>query len=361
MNGQVSTIAKLLENIAISAWIIDDGQNIVYMNPAMQNLFGDLSGKKTSIVYMSSNLNENPPDMETSGLSEVIITEVPFRRLRSEAELDGGRFFVEYFEDISEQKLLQNNMALELAKMKAEIETAKTIQNRILPIDNTYWNTIAFSSLSIPAGDLGGDFFDLIKVNDDEYIVYIADVSGHGIHTALLAVFMRERVKANTEAAFTGTGELLKRLVRDFNALGIDGMMYITMALCKYSKSKRELSVSNAGHNCFPLIVRDNSRIETVPTRGLPICVIAEDADYDEETVSLNPGDRLILYTDGVVDEVDSSKGRAFGHEGVRESAEKYHDYNGGYLVRKIMEESDRYSLISAKDDRSILVADILA
>ena len=213
----------------------------------------------------------------------------------------------------------------------------------------------------IPADDLGGDFYDLIRLSEDEYLIYIADVAGHGIQASLLTVFMRERVRANAEIALEGPGKLLSKLTRDYCSLELDYSMYITMAFCKYNKPKRELSISNAGHNCFPLIIRDNGRIETIPTRGMPVSVIADGAEYEEDVVVMRPGDRLILFTDGVVEEVDSATGKPLGPEGVRELAGKYQEYDGSYLARKVMETSNRYALISAKDDRSIVIVDILS
>jgi sigma-B regulation protein RsbU (phosphoserine phosphatase) len=343
--------------------MIDGNQNIVFMNRLMQEIFGDLSGEKVSIIYECGSFEIiNAPENDAGGSMEVIVTDVPFRRLSSDVDFGvEGKYCVEIFEDISEQKSIHTNMKRALAKIQTETKMAQTIQKGILPVDDTYWNTIAYSSLYIPADDLGGDFYDLLKLNDDEFLFYIADVSGHGIQASLMTIFMRERVRTNTEAALAGTGELLTKLVQDFNALDTDGMMYVTMALCKYTKSRRELSISNAGHNCYPLIVRDNGRSEIVPIRGMPICVIAGDLDYDEEIVSMNPGDRLILFTDGIVEEIDSATGRALGPEGVRELAERYHEYSGGYLTRTIMNESAKYTLLNAKDDRSIVVADLLS
>ena len=358
MNDRTGAIIKLLENYTISAWIIDASQTIVYMNRLMQDLFGNLEGEKTSIIYE----NNEPKAPADRSPTEVIIADVPFRRTGSVIDFGAdGKFEVEFFEDISEQKLVHTNMTQALAKINVETKMAKNIQNSILPIDDTYWDTIAYSSLYVPAGDLSGDFYDLLKLNDDEYLLYIADVSGHGIQASLLTIFMRERVRTHTEAALMGTGALLTKLVKDFVTLDVDRSLYITMAICKYSKSRRELTISNAGHNCSPLIIRDNGRAETIPIRGVPVCVIADGLDYEEEVVSMNPGDRLILFTDGIVEEVDSLKGRAFGPEGVRALAEKYHEYSGDYLVRAIIDESARYALINAKDDRSIVVADILS
>ena len=363
MSDQTSAVIKLLEKYTISAWVVDEDENIVYMNPHMQDLFGNLAGEKTSIIYESSSFEIlSSPEENVEGPSEVMISDVPFKRTGSFVDFgDEGKFSVEFFDDISEQKHDHANMTHALAKLNAETRMAKTIQNSILPIDDIYWNTIAFSSLYMPADDLGGDFYDVLKLSEDEYLIYIADVSGHGIQASLLTVFMRERVRTNVSAAISGTGELLGKLVQDFNALEIDGMMYVTMALCKYTKSRRELSISNAGHNCSPLIIRDNGRTETIPIRGMPVCAIAGDVDYEEEIVGMKPGDRLILFTDGIVEEIDSATGQSFGPEGVRKLAEKHHAYNGGYLARTIMDESARYVLISAKDDRTIVIADILS
>ena len=363
MTKQTEPITRLLENTPAAAWIVDSDKKIVYMNSHMKDIFGDLVGQNTSIIYDSSGCEEADQQSDNAaGLSEVIISDVPFQRMSSSVDFgEEGLFLVEYFEDISEQKQTSLNMKKTLARISAETKIAKTIQNSILPLNDTYWNTIAFNSLYIPAGDLGGDFYDLIKLSDDEYLIYIADVAGHGIQASLLTVFMRERVRTNTEAALAGTGELLSKLVDDYCALDLDYSMYVTMALCKYTKSRRELSISNAGHNCSPLIIRDNGHIETIPIRGMPVCVIAGGAEYEEETVVMKPGDRLILFTDGIVEEVDSATGKPLGPEGVRELAEKYHEYDGSYLTRKVIDKSNRFALIGAKDDRSIVVADILS
>ena len=363
MKTPIEAIIKLVENITISAWIIDDDQNVVFMNDCMKDMFGDLSGKKTSVIYdYASYESADGKEDEAEGIKEVIIADVPFRRFNATADLDeDGKFTLEMFEDISEQKMNYTNMKRALAKIYRETKMAKTIQNSILPIDDIYWNTIAFNSLYTPADDLGGDFYDLLKLSEDEYLIYIADVSGHGIQASLLTVFMRERVRTNTEAALAGTGQLLSKLVHDFSSQGIDDSMYITMALCKYTKSKRELSISNAGHNCFPLIIRNNGRTETIPIRGMPVCILADGIDYEEEIVGMNPGDRLILYTDGIVEETDSATGHSLGSEGVRALAEKHHEHSGDYLAKTIMDKSARFALLNAKDDRSIVVADILS
>jgi len=186
-------------------------------------------------------------------------------------------------------------------------------------------------------------------------------VSGHGIQASLLTVYMQERVRANSMFATEGLDILLARLVTDFCALELSGSIYLTIVFCKYNRKTRELSIANAGHNCAPLILRDNGRSETVPIKGMPISVIADKEVYAEEIVSLHPGDRILLFTDGVVEEVDPTKKKAYGQEGVRETAERNRNFDGNFLAHAIIEESARFSPLKAKDDRTILVADILA
>jgi len=371
MKALNDAVTKFVENISISAWVIDEEHTIVYMNSLMRDLFGDLSGHNASVIYGGNEGGKEEARSqgrriraleERDGIAEVLIADVPFRRMSTMADLgDDGKYTLELFEDISEQKLVHTNMTRALAKINTETRTAKNIQHSILPIDDTYWDTIALSSLYKPAEELSGDFYDLLRLNDDEYLIYIADVMGHGIQTALVTVYMRERVRANIDVALKGTDELLATLVHDFNSIEIDGMMYVTMALCKYSKAKRELSISNAGHGCSPLIVRNNGRSEIIPIRGMPICTLAEDMVYEEELISINPGDRLILYTDGIIEETDSVTGQSLGAEGVRELAETHHMYSGSYLAKTIMDKSGSYALISPKDDRTIIIADILS
>ena len=276
-----------------------------------------------------------------------------------QGDFTGDKFSIICGESCFSQKGLSGEVCSNsLSRIKKETKIAKSIQNKLLPKDDTHWNTITFNSLYLPVDDLGGDFYDLLKLSDDEFIIYIADVSGHGIHSAMLMVFMRERVRTNIDAAAEGTAELLLKTVQDFCALGFDNTMYVTMALCKYTKSRHELSFSNAGHNCFPFIMRNKGGIDTIYARGVPICNIAAGTKYETETVEIKPGDRLVLFTDGIV-ETENINGRPFGQEGLKEFAGKYYRDDGSCLARKIMDESDRY-LCGAKDDRSIIIADIL-
>jgi sigma-B regulation protein RsbU (phosphoserine phosphatase) len=336
---------------------------IAFMNHEMRSLFGNHEGKAASIIYDAGIADPNYMPEKAEGAFEIIlIADMPFRVVGTEVDFaEEGRYRVEFFEDVAEQKALRDSMLETLKKIHRETQIAKNIQNKILPEDKIYDETVAVNSYYQPADDLGGDIFDIVHISEDEYLLYIADVSGHGIQAALLTVFIRERVRANLRIAKEGPARLLGKLVKDFNSLEMDATLYVTMALCQYDRRRHELSIANAGHGCYPIIIRGNGHVETVPIKGLPVCAIAEEDSYEEEILGMHPGDRLILYTDGIVEEFDVSRGGTFGPEGVRAIAEKCKAYDGHYVAHAIAEEAAKYGLMSAKDDRTIVVADILA
>ena len=363
MSDKINTISLLLEEFPISAWILDESGKIVYMNNEMRSLFGDLEGNAASIIIeLDTGDKITNSNKENESFRIISIADTPFRSIGTEITLqDEGKLRVEFFEDIAEDKIMRDSMQETLKKIRRETLIAKSIQNKIIPENKIFDETIAINSFYQPADDLGGDFFDILRINEDQYVVYIADVSGHGIQAALLTIYLRERVRANIEAAKEGPASLLGKITTDFNSLEVDATLYVTMAICKYDKKQHELSIANAGHGCYPLVLRSNGRIETVPIKGLPVCAIADEDSYEDEIIGMQPGDRLILYTDGIIEEYDISKGGTFGPEGVRAVAEKCKDYDGRYAAHAIAEEAAKYGLLNAKDDRTIVVADILA
>jgi sigma-B regulation protein RsbU (phosphoserine phosphatase) len=360
MAAKIDAISILLEEFPISSWILSESGAILYMNREMRLLFGEHVGKPSSIIYDAKAAGDTGNAGEP--FRTILIADMPFRTIGTDVDLaEEGRFRVDFFEDVAEQKQEHDSMQKTLRKIHRETQIAKSIQNRILPADGIYFETVAVNSFYQPADDLGGDFFDIVRISEDEFLLYIADVAGHGIQAAMLTVYMRERVRANAEKGKEGPAALLGKLVSDFNALETDATLYVTMALCLYDRRQHELSIANAGHGCYPIIIRGNGRMETVPIQGLPVCAIADENSYEDEIVGMHPGDRLILFTDGIVEEYDVSKGGTFGPEGVRVMAEKCKDYDGRYAAHAIAEEAAKYGLLNAKDDRTIVVADILA
>jgi sigma-B regulation protein RsbU (phosphoserine phosphatase) len=357
-------LSLMAEKLSNPIMILNSEQIIVYTNEIMRETFGNLVGKHKNFIMGDDESGEMAvptAEIDKEGRIEAVLADVTYSILVSKvSDCDGENYTVLLFEDISEKHHLEEQLKQNLKKYQLESGIARHIQNSILPINNEYWNMIRLNGIYLPADELGGDVYDIVKLNEDEVLLYIADVSGHGIQAALLTMFIREKVRANTHEAIEGLELLLSKLLKGFQELDIDAMLYLSILFCKYNGKKHELSIANAGHNCYPLVIRQSGRIEEIPVRGMPISKISDSSSYEEEVLVMRPGDRVILYTDGVIEEYSKAEQKIFGSEGVRRVAEALYDLEGSMLAERIIAEAKRYTMVAAKDDRTIVVADFL-
>lgn len=352
-----------IEQIDSPLRIIDDENHIVYMNNMMMLLFGNLLGEPADIIFANEDSipDYSPQSTKKKKTMRIYIGEALYNITSYQIKTNGKNYLVEIFNDITEQKRTEAQLKNNYNKLLKDTKFARSIQNSVLPIDDVYWNMIELNATYLPADDLGGDMFDIIKLSKNEMLMYMADVSGHGIRAALLTIFLREVVRGMADIArVQGLDELLEALLKHYAALDIDAEMYFSIVMCKYNKVTNELSLANAGHNCFPLILRKNGRIEEVPIKGMPITKIGISTAYDEEIVGIYPGDRVLLYTDGIIEEYNEVEDKEFGVVGVRRTVEEYFNLPGDQLSKKIIQEAEKFSRTKAKDDRSIMIATIL-
>lgn len=363
-NSNKNILYDFIEELSSPVFIVNCDNVITYSNKTMIANFGNLLGESIDIVY--GNGNEDSSEVDAGVIRRKIsrkqyIGEALYNITSYPVDIDGKEYLVELLRDITEEMKTQAQLKNNYNKILKETKFAKSIQYSVLPISDDYWNMISLSAEYFPADDLSGDMYDIIKLNDNELLLYMADVSGHGIRAALLTIFLREVVRGIAHIATNeGLDKLLEALLKNYSALDIDSEMYFSILVCKYNKSSQELSIANAGHNCFPIILRKNGRIEEVPVKGMPITSIGFSPGYDEETIGIYSGDRILLYTDGIIEEYSESKGTEFGVIGLRNVVSNNFDLSAKELVRKVIQEAEKHSKTKAKDDRTILAATIL-
>ncbi|MDR3072466.1 MAG: serine/threonine-protein phosphatase [Clostridiales Family XIII bacterium] len=358
-------LAKMAENFRNPVLIESSDHIILYVNKIMQETFGNLVGHHRNFLFQNdvteASLCEDDVFHLNEGVSEVVIADVAYKVICTKIEDEtGDSYNVVTLEDISLFKALQSRLQENLETLKRDAGIAKQIQGSVLPSNGEYWNAIRLNAVYMPAEDLSGDFFDIVSVGADKTLLYIADVSGHGIQASLLTMFIRENVRAALRAEDCTTDGILRNLLSTFQLLDVPARFYLSILLCLYNQKTGTLSIANAGHNCFPLVLRSNGRIEEITVSGMPISKISLPESYEEESIVVHVGDRILLYTDGIVEEYSKMKKKSFGTEGVRRVASEYIALPGDELARKIIEGSNEYMLISAKDDRTIVVADFL-
>jgi serine phosphatase RsbU (regulator of sigma subunit) len=202
----------------------------------------------------------------------------------------------------------------ELAVRDREIRTqlgiAGAIQRRLLPLEPPASPRLECAWQSNAAQFVGGDYVDLLTGPGGETLAVIADVSGHGIDSALLMSSFRSAYRA--EAVRLAPGELLRALNREVVREVSDTGMFITAAVFRIEPDTRRVSWASAGHN--PLFVRRaaDGRVEEIDSTGPPMGFL-DGAMFRDRTFELARGDVLLLYTDGIVEAHDTATGEMFG------------------------------------------------
>ncbi len=188
----------------------------------------------------------------------------------------------------------------EREKIGAELNVAKSIQMDMMPqIFPAFPERNEFDIYATvdPAREVGGDFYDFFMIDDDHLGLVIADVSGKGVPAALFMVIAKTLIK-NRAMMGGGPGEILTDVNRQL-CEGNDAGMFVTVWLAIIELSTGKGLAANAGHEHPVLRCKDGS-YELVVYRHSPIIAVMEDSVIAEHPFQMGPGDRLLVYTDGV-------------------------------------------------------------
>ena len=233
------------------------------------------------------------------------------------ADLTGGNRELLQTLAIEASTVLENARLLveERAKhqMEEELQLARTIQQSLLPGKLPTEGWMAASAGSVASREVGGDYYDITAVDPRCYCIVVADVSGKGVASALLASLLQG-------ALITATGVpegLVRRIVR-LNQFLLDrtgGEKYATLFYSLLHDDGR-LSYVNAAQ-CPPIVVRVNGERIELEATGMPVGLM-EGAEFALETLRLAPGDRVVIYSDGVT-EAQNQKREFFGKKRLNE------------------------------------------
>jgi phosphoserine phosphatase RsbU/P len=201
-----------------------------------------------------------------------------------------------------------------------------------------------------PASVLSGDYFDARKLDDQLLALSIADVAGKGTPAALLVSNLQAAVRVSG-AADVLPAELCRRVNRVMRG-NIGPEKFITFFYAVLDPPARRLTYSNAGHNA-PVLVRGNGSVIRLHEGGLVLGLSAE-AEYEQATVALQSGDRLVLFTDGLT-EAHNPAGEEFGEEQLIEVIVRNPELAAQVLGEKVLEAAGRFSG-GFEDDATLVV-----
>ncbi len=196
---------------------------------------------------------------------------------------------------------------IEQERLRKELEMCRKIQNELLPRAPMHSSFAEVQGVSIPARELGGDFFNYFDLPGAEIALLMGDVSGKGVPAALLMANLQATLRARlpVEPDLASFADKLDREVEQ----GTDVHLYLTLFVSVLDPARGELRYVNAGHQS-PFVLKKGGRLDRLDPTGRPIGLLSG-AGYLERRVPIEPGDTLFLYTDGLVD-AENAAGESF-------------------------------------------------
>jgi phosphoserine phosphatase RsbU/P len=217
-------------------------------------------------------------------------------------------------QDITERKVAERAL-MENASIVKEMEIAKQIQLSLLPLAPPPVPGVECAGRCVPATHIGGDYYDIF-LHGEHLDMVIADVSGHSVGAALMMVETRSVLQAQL-----GQSQCPSEMMRTLNGLLHDDLsraeLFITMSYLSYDPVSRRLRYSNAGHPPSLLYRPSSSHFAELDAEGL-ILGVQKEIGFEESTLLIEPGDLLLLYTDGII-EAEDQNGEFFGSDRLKE------------------------------------------
>jgi len=224
-----------------------------------------------------------------------------------------------------------------------ELNVANEIQQSILPRNFINDNNIEMFAKMAAAKEIGGDFYDFFWLDDDKSKlgIVIADVSGKGVPAALFMTVSRTLIRAHAYNHIESPGACLSKVNEALHKDNTN-VMFVTTFYAILDIKSGILTYSNAGHNP-PHIIRKDAPLESMSKiHGMALAVM-EDLVYKEDHITLNPGDTLFLYTDGVT-EAENIEGTLFGNEKLASSLDQYRNLAASELINTIRSDIVTYA-----------------
>jgi sigma-B regulation protein RsbU (phosphoserine phosphatase) len=248
-------------------------------------------------------------------------------------------------------------IAQQLVAINTELEMARQIQLSILPRDTPKLDGLEIVARYIPMTSVAGDFYDFIIVDEKHVGILIADVSGHGLPAALIASMLQVALTAQSAHA-SEPGKVLSGLNQAL--CGKFQQNFVTAAYIFMDLEKNVMSYAGAGHPPLLLLRKSSGSASEVLENGLVLGQFPE-ATYDVAQVALEPGDRSVIYTDGIL-ETKNPSDEEFGTGRFLRLMETSHGVRANQFVDALLEELSQWSEHprgeGQQDDITVLVID---
>ena len=273
------------------------------------------------------------------------------------SDVDGNSFDLIGSDEMSREIERQRRASAEKLEIERrtsqELEIAKQVQARLFPQTFPVLRTLDYAGICIQARHVGGDYYDFFALGEERLGLFIGDISGKGIAAALLMA----NLQANLRSQFALAREQPQRFLQSVNGLFFENTVdsaYATVFFTEYDDASQRLRYTNCGH--LPgLLLRQDDTVEWLHSTGT---VLGLFKDWTSPAVEcqLQPGDILVLYTDGVTESCNEAQ-EEFGEQRLTESLRRHREQAAKPIVASIVADVQRFSPDEQHDDITLIVA----
>jgi len=239
---------------------------------------------------------------------------------------------------ISIDKAMLHHQILQKKIIEEQLQIAGEVQTSLLPSVPPKVKGYEFAGICIPTYEIGGDYFDYFKLDEYNFAITIADVSGDGIPAALIMAAFRALLHSHSKT-LKNPSELMT-LINNHLSEYTRKRDFITAFYGIIDIKENRMVYTNCGHT-EPLIFRNNGKVEKLKTEGPSLCLV-DNAVFKTADVKLFRGDKLILCTDGVT-EIFNKNSIEFGQERLINVIKKYPAESAQSLIKKIESETKNF------------------
>ena len=205
---------------------------------------------------------------------------------------------------------------------------------------------------SIPALNVGGDYYDFIHLDDSRLVISLGDVSGNGLAASLVMANLQATIRGL--ALFDADPEKCLEKANKLIFQSTDSRTFVTLFYGILDTRKHTLEYANSGQD-LPLLFSASNNPVQLDARGMALGIIA-DATYDSNKISINPGDHLAIYSDGILEAMNAQK-EEFGNEKFQDMVHRSRDVSARTLIEKIIDAvNDHLAEVPHHDDMTMVL-----
>lgn len=250
------------------------------------------------------------------------------------------------------EKVMLHDQLIEKQRLETQLEVARQVQLELLPARDPQLEGFDISAYNFPTEEVSGDYYDWVRIYDDQIGIVIADVSGKGVPAALLMAFLRASLRAATHIGYAPHISMSK--VNYLLWESIERNQFVTAFYGILDSTNRTLAYCNAGHNP-PFLMEADGKVHFEERGGVPLGMF-RDTRYYEYFAEIAPGQLLVLYTDGVTEATNRAQ-EEYGRDRLVEAVRQCRDRGAREMIEFIHRDVHSWTEgLGATDDVTFFI-----